>query len=81
MQGTFGEEGTPLNQRARLAYGFDTLKLDRIIALARPDNIASRRVMEKVGMRYIKNAEYWGITCAYYDISKVEHGRVYARDK
>jgi ribosomal-protein-alanine N-acetyltransferase len=33
--------------RAALAYGFDILKLDRIIALAKPNNVASRRVMEK----------------------------------
>ena len=59
--------------KAALTYGFRTLDLDRIIALAKPDNIASRRVIEKIGMRYIKNAEYWGITCAYYDISKIEH--------
>lgn len=56
--------------RAALAYGFDILKLDRIIALAKPNNVASRRVMEKKGMRYVKDTEYWGITCAYYEIKK-----------
>jgi len=55
---------------ATLAYGFDVLGLNRIIGLAKPDNIASRRVMEKIGMRHVKNAEYWGITCAYYEIMK-----------
>lgn len=62
--------------KAALEYGFEILKLDRIIALAKPENIASRRVIEKIGMRYIKNAEYWGITCAYYDISKGEYARM-----
>lgn len=57
--------------KAALAYGFSVLKLDRIIALAKPENIASRRVIEKIGMRYVKNAKYWGIVCAYYDISRV----------
>lgn len=56
--------------RAAVAYGFDVLKLDRIIALAKPDNLASRRVIEKIGMRYVRNAEYWGIICAYYEITK-----------
>jgi len=65
--------------KATLAYGFKTLKLDMIIALAKPENIASRRVIEKIGMRYIKNAEYWGIICAYYDISKAEYTRMLAR--
>ena len=55
--------------KAALAYGFDVIGLGRIIALAKPENISSRRVIEKTGMRYIKDAEYWGITCAYYSIS------------
>lgn len=59
--------------KAALAYGFGILKLDRIIALAKPENIASRRVIEKIGMRYIKDAEYWGMICAYYGISKAEY--------
>ena len=59
--------------KAALAYGFEKLKLDRIIALAKPDNTASRRVIEKIGMRYLKNAEYWGITCAYYAISRSQY--------
>jgi len=56
--------------QAALAYGFNILKLDKIIALTKPDNIASRRVIEKIGMQHLKDAEYWGITCAYYQIAK-----------
>ncbi len=33
-------------------FGFATLGLHRIYALCHPDNAGSRRVMEKVGMRY-----------------------------
>jgi RimJ/RimL family protein N-acetyltransferase len=36
---------------ALIQYGFETLKLHRIIASCQPENVASRRVMEKVGMR------------------------------
>jgi [ribosomal protein S5]-alanine N-acetyltransferase len=36
---------------ALLQYGFERLHLHRIIATAQPENIASCRVMEKVGMR------------------------------
>jgi ribosomal-protein-alanine N-acetyltransferase len=56
--------------KAALAYGFQKLDLQTIIALAKPENTASRRVIEKIGMQFIRNAEYWGITCAYYTISK-----------
>lgn len=37
---------------ALVGFGFATLGLHRIYALCHPDNIGSRRVMEKVGMRY-----------------------------
>jgi len=53
--------------KASLEYGFTILGLKRIIALTKPDNAASRRVMEKIGMHFVKNAQYWGISCAYYE--------------
>jgi ribosomal-protein-alanine N-acetyltransferase len=36
--------------RACRDYGFASLKVDRLISLIRPDNLASRRVAEKNGM-------------------------------
>lgn len=38
--------------RAVLGYGFGELDLDRIDGAAALENIASKRVMEKIGMRY-----------------------------
>ncbi len=37
--------------RALLVYGFETLDLHRVIATCQPENVASWRVMEKLGMR------------------------------
>lgn len=37
--------------RATLAHGFETLGLHRVIATCNPENAASVRVMEKLGMR------------------------------
>jgi RimJ/RimL family protein N-acetyltransferase len=37
--------------RALLRYGFETLKVHRMIATCQPENVASSRVMEKIGMR------------------------------
>jgi len=37
--------------RASLRHGFEVLELDRIISIFVPDNVASGRVMEKLGMR------------------------------
>ena len=36
--------------RASVRYGFEELALERIIAIVMPDNVASRRVMAKIGM-------------------------------
>jgi ribosomal-protein-alanine N-acetyltransferase len=62
--------------KAALEYGFQRLKLQNIIALAKPDNTASRRVIEKIGMQFKRYAEYWGITCAYYTISKPQYAKI-----
>jgi len=43
---------------AILKYGFETLKLETIIAIAMPEHKASIRVMEKVGMQFDKFAPY-----------------------
>jgi ribosomal-protein-alanine N-acetyltransferase len=37
--------------RAMMRYGFDVLKIHRLIATCQPENPASYRVMEKLGMR------------------------------
>ena len=38
--------------RAALAFGFERLGLEEIVAFTVPGNLRSRRVMEKLGMRY-----------------------------
>jgi ribosomal-protein-alanine N-acetyltransferase len=57
---------------ATLSYGFLTIKLERIVAIANPQNIASRRVIEKLGMKYEKLAHYYGQDVVYYAISQSE---------
>ncbi|MEG4807647.1 GNAT family N-acetyltransferase [Microcoleus sp. F8-D3] len=55
---------------ASLNYGFEILQLERIVAIARPENIASQRVIQKVGMKYEKNARYYETDVVYYSISR-----------
>ena len=50
---------------ATLRYGFETMGLERIIALAEPENIASQRVMQKIGM------QHQGLTNRYYNVDLV----------
>jgi RimJ/RimL family protein N-acetyltransferase len=46
---------------AILAFGFERASLKEIIGLAFPDNVASWKVLEKVGMRFVGTATYYGI--------------------
>jgi ribosomal-protein-alanine N-acetyltransferase len=54
--------------RASLRYAFETLKLERVIALADPKNIASWRVMEKAGLTYQKEVFFFGMQLVYCQI-------------
>jgi RimJ/RimL family protein N-acetyltransferase len=56
--------------RAGLRYGFETHRFARIVAVAKPENAASVRVMEKLGMRYEKDASYYGIDVTQYEINR-----------
>ena len=57
---------------AWLRYGFETANLARIVAVAAPENTASRRVMEKLGMRYEKNERHYNSDCVFYAIARSE---------
>lgn len=69
---------------ALLQYGFKELGLERIIALCEPENIASRRVMEKLGMQAqepvthyaadgnFHQGEFRDVTYLCYAIKKLE---------
>ncbi|MDQ7780595.1 MAG: GNAT family N-acetyltransferase [Planctomycetota bacterium] len=54
---------------AGLKYGFDTLGLESIIALVHPENRASRRVIEKLGMSFVDRARYFGMEVDRYRIA------------
>ena len=55
-----------------LAFGFETCGLDEIVALAMPENIGSRRVMEKAGMRYADELRLWDIDLVRYRLRRDE---------
>lgn len=57
---------------ASMRYGFEQIGLERIVAVALPENIASRRIMEKLGMKYEKNVFHYGFDCVYYAITRDE---------
>lgn len=56
--------------KAVIKYGFDNCKLNRITALVYPQNIPSIHVLEKAGMRFEKEAEYWDNKLLLFSITK-----------
>lgn len=56
--------------RASVEYGFRHAGLERIIALAVPENIASRRVMEHCGLVYERDAHLFGLDLVYYALNR-----------
>ncbi|MBC7930763.1 MAG: GNAT family N-acetyltransferase [Rubrivivax sp.] len=57
---------------ACLRYGFERLGLDSIAALTRHENARSRRVMERLGMTYLRAGHYYGYSCVCYSIPRDE---------
>ena len=59
--------------RACLRYGFEELGFERIVAAIRHGNIASIRVMPKIGMRYEKELLHAGINALCYVATRDEY--------
>ena len=57
---------------AWLKYGFETAGLQRIVAVAHPDNTGSWRIMEKCGMRFERTEKHYGMDCVFYAVSREE---------
>ena len=60
------EAGTAL-----LKHGFETLDLNRIAAIVRPDNLASQAVIKKIGLKEEGTGTFYGIKCLYFGIDEV----------
>ena len=58
--------------KAWLKYGFDVAKLNRIVAVASPENTGSWRIMEKCGMNREKIEHHYMMDCYLYGISREE---------
>ncbi len=69
-QGLITEAG-----QASFTYGFEKMNLDKLVGIALPDNIGSRRVMEKLGMIFEAETRNFGVGCVRYAITKEDFYR------
>jgi RimJ/RimL family protein N-acetyltransferase len=58
--------------RAMAGFAFDRLAIPILLAVAMPENTASRRVMERLGMRYRGIEPWYGLDVATYEITVAE---------
>jgi RimJ/RimL family protein N-acetyltransferase len=52
--------------KAGIEFGFDQLGIGEIIGIVHPKNIASHRVLEKIGLKFQEKTEYFGMECLKY---------------
>lgn len=62
--------------RAALQFGFETHKLETIIALVHPENKGSLRVAEKLGMVCVEQKNYWGMDMCRHILSRADFPRL-----
>ncbi|MBI1277911.1 MAG: GNAT family N-acetyltransferase [Anaerolineaceae bacterium] len=63
----------PESASAALRYGFENAHLERIIGLAYPENVGSRKGMEKLGMSYVGMTEvYYNATLTLYELKRAD---------
>ncbi len=58
--------------RAVLSWGFTTLGMQRIVAVVYPENLRSRRVIEKLGMRSLGLARHYGADLLKFELTAGE---------
>ena len=66
--------------REALRDGFDRAGLERVVAIARPENAASIRVMQKVGMDFEREITHKGIRHVLYSVREPVIGSTGLRD-
>jgi len=61
--------------RACLDYAFRNMDADKVISLIRPENLPSRRVAERNGMRIERQITYFGLPHLIYVMTRGDYGQ------
>jgi RimJ/RimL family protein N-acetyltransferase len=57
---------------ALVAHALEAVALPRVVAVTYPENVASQRVLEKVGFAREGVVDYRGVRAAYYVVSRAD---------
>ena len=58
---------------AALKYGFKELNLDLINGIAEVDNIASNKVLQKIGLRFVNTFKIENVDAHWYELKKEDY--------
>jgi RimJ/RimL family protein N-acetyltransferase len=61
--------------RSSLLFGFQDLDLECIVGIVHHENVASQRVVQKLGMSFTVRTSYFGMDCYRYSIDKYGFNR------
>ena len=56
--------------RAAMEFGFNQVGVERLVAVAHPENIASQKVMQRLGMQFAGVETHYDQDCAVFEIAK-----------
>lgn len=56
--------------QACVQYGFEQLGLETIVGIVHPENVASQRVIEKLGLSFVDRTRYFGMDCYHYRMER-----------
>lgn len=62
----WGQDLASEGARVGMEFGFQQLQLPTIIGIVHPENIASQRVLEKLGLQFQGESQYFGMDCYKY---------------
>lgn len=60
---------------ATLDYGFKQLNIETMCGAAEVENIASNKVLKKIGLHYCNDFFYDNIKCSWYELKREDYGK------
>ena len=72
-QAAWGQGVATEAARTVLDHGFRVFNFDPIVAVAHPDNGASRRILSKLGLRHAGPAHHYDATAAFYRLPRADY--------
>ena len=60
---------------ANLNYGFKTLNIETIFGAAETENIASNKVLQKIGLQFVNEFPFEDVKANWYELKKDDYGK------